>query len=494
MPNAGAGQAADGRLAAVAGSAAVGGPVAAALAAESLRDARPVSYWLDQPDAPAPQPALRGAVTADLAVVGGGFTGLWTALLAKERDPAQDVLLLEGRRIGWAASGRNGGFCSASLTHGLANGLDRFGAEMPTLDRLGRQNLAEIAGAVARYSIDCGFERTGELMVATQDWQLPGLAESAAAARRLGGDPVLLDTAAVRAEIDSPTYVAGLWDRDGCAMLDPARLAWGLRRACLDAGVRIHEGSPVTRIGREAGRLRLDTPRGSVRAAAAVLGTGAFPPWLLRRLRLWLVPVYDYALMTEPLSAGQLASVGWRHRQGAADMGNQFHYYRLTADNRILWGGYDAVYYNGGLITAARDQRPATFTRLASQFFETFPQLAGLRFSHAWGGVIDTCARFCAFYGTAHAGRLAYAAGYTGLGVGASRFAGNVMLDLLGGEPTERTELGMVRSKPVPFPPEPVRSAVIQLTRASLARADRNEGRRDLWLRTLDRLGLGFDS
>jgi glycine/D-amino acid oxidase-like deaminating enzyme len=365
---------------------------------------------------------------------------------------------------------------------------------MPVLDKLGRQNLAEIAGTVARYSIDCGFERTGELLVATHDWQLLGLAAAAAAARDLGSDPVLLDTAAVRAELDSPTYVGGLWDRDGCAMVDPARLAWGLRRACLDAGVRIYEHSPVTRISRDGGGLRLETPRGSVRAFRAVLGTGAFPPSLLGRLKLWLVPVYDYALMTEPLSAGELASVGWQHRQGAADMGNQFHYYRLTADNRILWGGYDAVYYNGGLITAAQDQRPATFTRLASQFFETFPQLAGLRFSHAWGGVIDTCARFCAFYGTAHAGRLAYAAGYTGLGVGASRFAGNVMLDLLGGEPTERTELDMVRSKPVPFPPEPVRSAVIQLTRASLARADRHQGRRDLWLRTLDRLGLGFDS
>ncbi len=466
----------------------------ASLVAESLRDARPVSYWLDQPDAPVPRPALRGAATADLAVVGGGFTGLWTALLAKERDPARDVLLLEGRRVGWAASGRNGGFCSASLTHGLANGLDRFGAEMPVLDRLGRQNLAEIADAVARYSIDCGFERTGELMVATANWQLPGLADAAAAARALGGDPVLLDAAGVRAELDSPTYAGGLWDRDGCAMLDPGRLAWGLRQACLDAGVRIHEHSPVTRISRADGGLRLDTRQGSVRAAQAVLGTGAFPPSLLRRLKLWLVPVYDYALMTEPLSAGQLASIGWAHRQGAADISNQFHYYRLTADNRILWGGYDAVYYNGGLITAAQDQRPATFTVLASNFFATFPQLAGLRFSHAWGGVVDTCARFCAFYGTAHGGRLAYAAGYTGLGVGATRFAGNVMLDLLGGEPTERTELDMVRSKPVPFPPEPARSAVIQLTRASLARADRHQGRRDLWLRTLDRLGLGFDS
>ena len=190
----------------------------------------------------------------------------------------------------------------------------------------------------------------------------------------------------------------------------------------------------------------------------------------------------------------ELASIGWRNRQGLADAGNQFHYYRLTADNRILWGGYDAVYYNGGRISAARDANPATFARLAEHFFQTFPQLAGLDFTHAWGGVVDTCSRFCVFTGTAHGGRLAYAAGYTGLGVGAARFGANTMLDLLHGEQTERTSLAMMRTRPVPFPPEPARSAVIQLTRASIARADRSDGRRDLWLRTLDRLGVGYDS
>ena len=466
----------------------------------ALRDARPACFWLDRPDAPEPAPPLHEDTTADLAVVGAGFTGLWTALLAKERDPSADVVLLEGRAAGWAASGRNGGFCSASLTHGLANGLERFGPDMPVLDRLGRENLDEIAATVARHGIDCGFERTGELAVATRPWQLPGLWDHAAAARRLaaasgapGAPPELLDAAAVRAELASPAFYGGLWDRDGCAIVDPARLAWGLRRACLDAGVRIYEQTPVGAIAPEGPGLRLSAPHGSVRAPRAALGTGAYAP-LLRRLRLYLVPVYDYAMMTEPLSAAQRDSIGWRNRQGVGDLGNQFHYYRLTGDGRILWGGYDAVYYNGGLITAGQDQRPATFARLAGHFFETFPQLEGLRFTHTWGGVIDTCARFCVFFGTAHRGRVAYAAGYTGLGVGASRFGGNVLLDLLSGQQTERTGLGMVRGKPVPFPPEPLRSAVIQLTRASLARADRHEGRRDLWLRTLDRLGLGFDS
>jgi glycine/D-amino acid oxidase-like deaminating enzyme len=206
------------------------------------------------------------------------------------------------------------------------------------------------------------------------------------------------------------------------------------------------------------------------------------------------VPVYDYVLMTEPLSAAQRAGIGWRNRQGIGDSGNQFHYYRLTADDRILWGGYDAIYHFGRGIRAAYDQRPATFATLAAHFFATFPQLEGIGFSHRWGGVIDTCSRFCAFFGTAHRGRVAYALGYTGLGVGASRFGARVMLDLLSGEPTELTELRVVRSKPVPFPPEPLAYLGIQATRWSLAHADRRDGHRNLWLRALDAAGLGFDS
>src|SRR5215469_5788945 len=464
--------------------------------ATALASARPLSFWLDQPDAPALEPALAGRVTTDLAVIGGGFTGLWTALLAKEADPDRHIVLLEANAVASAGSGRNGGFCSASLTHGLSNGQDRFPGELATLEHLGRRNLDAIEKTVARYGIDCDFARTGELAVAAQPWQLGGLREAAKLAAQLGGGARVLDSEAVRAELDSPTYLGGLWDGDGCAIVDPARLAWGLRRACLEAGVRIFERTPVRLVANEQDRARgltLVTPDGQVRARRVALAAGAFAP-LLRRLRYYVIPVYDYVLMTEPPSAAQLASIGWAHRQGVGDSANQFHYYRLTRDNRILWGGYDAIYYYGSRVSATNDQRPATFSKLAEHFFQTFPQLEGVRFSHKWGGVIDTCSRFCVFFGTAHSGRLAYAAGYTGLGVGASRFGGRVLLDLLSGAPTERTELKMVRTKPVPFPPEPLRSAGVQLTRWSLARADRNDGRRNLWLRGLDRAGLGFDS
>ncbi|MEV5753130.1 FAD-dependent oxidoreductase [Actinoallomurus sp. NPDC052308] len=460
----------------------------------ALAEAEPTPYWLTDPAAPEPAPALVGSTSCDLAVVGAGYTGLWTALRAKERDPSLDVVIVEADVAGGAASGRNGGFCAASLTHGLGNGLARWRAEMPVLERLGRENLDGIEDTVRRHGIDCDFERTGELNVATEDWQLADLRTLAEESAALGRPAELLDADAVQAEIASPTYKGGLWDRDGVAMVHPAKLAWGLRRACLAAGVRLYERTPVDAVEAEQhGRLRLRTPYGSVDAARVAVGTGAFAG-PLRRLRHFAVPVYDYALVTEPLSADRLASIGWRNRQGVGDGGNRFHYYRLTADGRILWGGYDAIYHFGGGVSSALERRPQTFATLARHFFATFPQLEGVRFSHAWGGMIDTCSRFCAFYGTAYGGRLAYAAGYTGLGVGATRFGADVMLDLLSGADTERTRLEMVRSRPVPFPPEPLRYGVIQLTRWSLARADQHQGRRNLWLRTLDHLGVGFDS
>ncbi|MFF5121940.1 NAD(P)/FAD-dependent oxidoreductase [Dactylosporangium aurantiacum] len=341
----------------------------------ALRDAVSAPFWLDR-DRPEPHPPLRGAVSADLAVVGGGFSGLWTALLAKERDPGLDVVVLEGRRIGWAATGRNGGFCAASLTHGLPNGVERFPDEIATLEALGRANLDGIEATLRRYGIDCGFERTGELSVATAPWQVAGLRDGIGTARRLGRRVEFLDRDAIRAEVHAATYEAGVWDRDGTAMLDPVRLAWGLAEACAALGVRFHEGTRVTGIDRAGGGLRLRTPHGTVTAAKVALGTGAFPS-PLRRVRPFIIPVYDYALMTEPLTAGQLASIGWAHRQGIGDSANQFHYYRRTDDDRILWGGYDAVYYNGGAVRLAYDQRPATSDRLATHFFETFRSWTG---------------------------------------------------------------------------------------------------------------------
>ncbi len=462
-------------------------------ALDSLRDARPMPYWTDSPLRPEPVGALVGSTDADLVVVGAGYTGLWTALLAKEADPGADVVVLEGATAGHAASGRNGGFCSASLTHGLANGASRFGAELPQLLELGRRNLDGIEETLTRYGIDASFERTGELTVATDPHHVAELEELHALAARYGEQLIRLDRDTVQEQVHSRRYLGGLLDAAGTALVDPARLAWGLRAACLQLGVRLHEHTPVTGLGPQGAAIRVSTLHGSVRGARVALATNAFPP-LLRRLRHYVVPVYDYALVTEPLSAQQRAAVGWAGRQGIGDAGNQFHYYRLTDDNRILFGGYDAVYYRGNGFGPRLEQRPESFGLLAEHLLETFPQLEGIRVSHVWGGAIDTCSRFSSFWGTAHQGRVGYVAGYTGLGVGATRFGAAVLLDLLGGRDTERTRLEMVGSRPLPFPPEPLRAIGINLTRWSLDRADRDGGRRNLWLRSLDRVGLGFDS
>ena len=462
---------------------------------KSLSEARPSAYWLDDAARPDPEPALTGTETCDLLVVGGGYSGLWAALTAKERDPGRDVVLVEGREVGWAASGRNGGFCAASLTHGLPNGLARWPDEIHTLERLGARNLDAIEETVARHSIDCDFERTGEIDVATEPYQAGQLEAwyEEIRAKGLADGIEYLDADAVRDQVNSPTFRAGLYDRRGVAMLHPARLAWGLKRACLGLGVRVYEHTPALTLRAYGAGMAVRTPYGRIRARAVALGTNVFPS-LVKRVRSYTVPVYDYALMTEPLTTDQLASVGWKNRQGLGDSANQFHYFRLSADHRILWGGYDAVYPYGGRVRAEYDDRPKTYAKLAGHFFTCFPQLEGVRFTHAWGGAIDTCSRFSAFFGTAHAGKVAYAAGYTGLGVGATRFGAEVMLDLLAGERTERTELEMVRRKPLPFPPEPFAWTGIALTKWSLARADSHGGRRNLWLRTMDRLGLGFDS
>lgn len=461
---------------------------AGSLVDAALRDVRDACFWVEDVASPLRFDALRGDVTCDLAVVGGGYTGLWTAVRAKQRDPGLRVVLLESRRLGWAASGRNGGFCAASLTHGEENGRTRWPAEYDTLERLGEENLDAIVETVQAHDMRVDLERTGELTVAVEPHQVEWLRSAAAS-----GGGTFLSLEEVQAAVRSPTYLAGLLS-DDTALLHPAKMVDELARVAAELGVELFEDSHVVSLDApdRTGPVTLRLASGSVRASRVALGTNAFPA-LVRRYRPYTVPVYDYAVMTEPLSAAQLDSIGWGGRQGLADQANQFHYYRLSADNRILFGGYDAV-YGGKKVSAAREHRPASHRRLVSHLLTTFPQLEGIRVTHRWAGAVDTSTRFCAFYGVARQGRVAHAAGFTGLGVGATRFAADVLLDLLHGLDTERTRLEMVRRKPVPFPPEPVAALGIQATRWSMDRADHRQGSRNAWLRTLDRLGLGFDS
>jgi glycine/D-amino acid oxidase-like deaminating enzyme len=459
-----------------------------------LADVQPDLWWLDSdPLEPPSHSALVGDIGADLCVVGAGYTGLWTALLAKERDPNREVVVVEQYETGAGASGRNGGFCSYSLTHGFANGMRRFAEEMDVIERLGRENLNEIEATIRRYDIECDWERTGELRVALASWQLHDMHEEAVLRNAMGDHVEVLSRDEIRARVHSPLYEGGIFDHDGTALVDPARLVWGLEKACLSLGVKIFEHSQVAWLEDVEDAVRVHTPYGAVTSARVALATNVFTS-LIRKARKYVVPVYDYQLVTEPLTPAQLESIGWQGREGVADAGNQFHYYRMTKDQSILWGGYDTIYNFRGKVRREYEFNADTYATLAGHFLKTFPQLAGIKFTHAWGGAIDTCTRFSPFWGTAHGGKVAYVLGYTGLGVGSTRFGAATMLDLLDGEDSERTRLTMVKKKPIPFPPEPFRWVFIRLSQWAIKSADEHEGRRNLWLKAMDLLGVGFDS
>jgi glycine/D-amino acid oxidase-like deaminating enzyme len=460
---------------------------------KSLADVKHIPFWLDDPARPGPMPELRKNFPTDLLIVGAGFTGLWTALLAKEENPAREVVILEAGEVATGASGRNGGFMDASITHGLQNGLRRWQGEFPALLALGIQNLDEIEATIRRLDIECDYIRSGDISMASEPHQVADLRAELEMSRRFNIRSEFYDREQVQQIVKSPFFIAGLNHPDHAALVNPAQLAWGLRKACLGLGVQIFEHSPVTGLEEERNHVIAQARHGKVRAARVALATNAFPP-LLKRLSHYVVPVYDYVLVTEPLTSSQRESIGWYGREGISDASRQFHYTRTTRDGRILWGGYDAIYYWNNGFGPHHENDPDSFARLAAHFFQAFPQLRGMRFSHAWGGAIDTCSRFSPFWGIAHHGKTAYALGYTGLGVGASRFGARVMLDLLDGLQTKRTALEMVKTKPVPFPPEPLRSLGIRLSRWSMAQADQNQGRENLWLRVMNWLGLGFDS
>src|SRR3954452_22544986 len=251
-------------------------------------DAEPQPFWVAGA-APASD-ALHGAVEADVCIVGGGFTGLWAALYAKELDPGRDVVVLEAETAGFGASGRNGGFCVASLTHGIDNGLARFAAEMEILERLGLENFEGLRSDLAAHGIDCDFEATGELLALTDAYQEPWLSEERESLERFGHRVTVLDGEAMRSQVHSPTYIGGVWDRTGAGLLDPGKLARGLRDAAVAAGVRVYEHSAAHAVREAGGAVEILTASGRVRAARVLLATSAYPP-LLRSVSRYVVPV-----------------------------------------------------------------------------------------------------------------------------------------------------------------------------------------------------------
>ena len=450
-------------------------------------------YWLAR-RAPWPVAPLDGRISADVAIVGAGLTGLWTALALKALEPALEIVLLEQAVAAYGASGRNAGMLSETVDHGHGLAIEHFGeAEARRLARLGEANVAEMAADLARYRIDCDYEPTGRLQMALTPAHLDEARRTVETARRLGLDSFrLLDREAATGAVHSPLYLGAVEVRGG-GILDPVKLVDGLRAQAERLGVRVYERTAVDTVEGVGAGVRLRSAAGAVSARRAVLATSAYTHRLLPALSRRFIPLYDYILVSDPLTPAQREAVGWHGRQGVTDGRAFFNYYRLTADDRILWGTSEAAYYRGNSVGAAHDHSPAHYAALRQSFRRHFPQLAGLEFPYAWGGPICSTTRLTPFFGRAHGGRVLYGLGFTGHGLGTTRIAGRILAHLTLDRADELLDLAMVRRQPFPYPPEPLRSWSVAAVTRALRRVDEGAPPGVL-LRLLDRLGIGFSS
>jgi glycine/D-amino acid oxidase-like deaminating enzyme len=376
--------------------------------------------------------------------------------------------------------------------HGLA--IRHFGeAEARRLAHLGESNIEEMIAYLRERGIDCEYEPTGRLIAALTEGQLEDARRAVETARHLGLDGHrYLSREEIRARIDSPLYRGGTEVRGG-GILDPVKLVDGLLGAAERLGVRVHERSGVESLRRDGAGVALRTRRGELRAPRVVLATSAYTHQILPRVTRRFIPLYDYILVSEPLTPAQRETIGWRGRQGVTDGRSFFNYYRLTTDDRILWGTSEAAYFRGNRVDPGCDHSPPHYAALRASFRGHFPALASLEFPHAWGGPICSTTRLTPFFGRALGGRVVYGLGYTGHGLGTTRIAGRILAHLVLDQASDLLELAMVRRKPFPYPPEPFRSwAVTGVTRA-LRRVDQGK-RPSAMLRLLDRMGIGFSS
>ena len=449
-------------------------------------------YWMAV-RAPQPAEALAGAVDADVAIVGAGFTGLWTALFLKELEPSASVVVLEKSVAGYGASGRNAGIVGETVDHSHDLAIAHFGLdEAKELARIGRDNLDEMERFLRERRIEAGFERPGQLLVALTPAHLDALEASLAAAERVGASGWrILSESETQAEIASPLYRGGLFAPRN-ALVDPVGLVEGLREEAVRLGVRVHERTAVRGFSFTRGGVLVEAASGSVRARRVVLATNAYSHHLFPGLTRRFLPLYDYILVSEPLTGGERDAIRWKGRQGVVDARTFFNYYRLTSDGRILWGTSEAAYYRGNRVDPSCDNSPAHYAALRESFRRHFPQLSGLKFAYAWGGPIASTTRLTPFFGTIR-GRLSYGLGYTGHGIGSTRVAGRILAHLALGRPSPLLALSMVRRKPFPYPPEPFRRLAVSVVTRALRRVD-GGGRPGLFLKMLDRMGISFSS
>jgi glycine/D-amino acid oxidase-like deaminating enzyme len=408
------------------------------------------SYWLTtRPYRPGP--ALAGDVEVDVAIIGAGYTGLTSAYFLKEAEPGLRVALLEADVVGSGASGRNGGFSMTKI--GMMHSITalRFGkARTVEAHQYADRAVNLVHEMVDKLNFDCDYEHPGYLWVATSEKFRRRLYKEIELVHRLGiGGISLIDSHELRQRVNSPLFVGGAWWEPNCGIVNPAKLAWSWRDAIATQGVEIYERTPVNTVEPADGGSLLTTPGGRVRARKVVFATNAWSHQFVQIERKQ-TPVWTYIVMTEPLTDTQHEAIRWQGREGVEDFRDFVHYYRLTADNRIVWGGRDVGLSLDG--TMDHDRNEAVFESLRQDLRLTFPALADIRFTHAWGGPVSAPLDLFPMIGRAGTPDNIFVLGCVGHGVSLTHLHGQTVRDLVLERDTDLTRVFFVNRKAVPWP------------------------------------------
>lgn len=430
-------------------------------------------YWLESAgvfDGSPVRPPLRGRQKADVAIVGGGFCGMATAWHLAELMPGKRIVLLEGARCGYGASGRNGGFADTGVPglewvwqhHGPEAARTHYDATVGGLD--------QIRSFVRDEGIDCELEENGTLQLAAQEKDLELLSERQRALQEIDVRAEMIDAKELRRTVRSERF-AGALRLPAHAIVNPAKLAVGMRGAIESRGVVVSERSRVLRI--EPGHtVRIRTEFADVEAAQVVVALNGYAPQI-GVLANRILPLCNYVCATEPLSSAQWEAIGWSGRESLADTRVMFMYLRPTADGRIVFGGESAPYFYGGRPSSGNHR--AAVELLQQSLLQTFPQLAGIGFSHAWGGTMGFTADFVPTIGRLDdAPNVFHAGGFNGEGVVMTQVAGRILAELVSGERGPLTKLPIVGRQAPWLPPEPFRYAAVKLYEQALLRMGTN--------------------
>jgi len=447
------------------------------------------SYWLGldsyEPDAP-----FEGEMRADIVIVGGGFSGLWTAYHLLKEDPGMTVVVLEGSAVGYGASGRNGGFAMTLINRGLKDLVAAVGAEQARALHLAAEEAIDSIGRVCEAEkIDADLQPNGLLTVSNSPLQDEIMREEFETAEQLGLSGIeFLEKDAIQSLVHSETFRCALREQS-CTLLNPARLVRGLKRAVIGAGGRVFEQTPMERLDKTNGGARVVTSKGSIETQLVLLAANAYSS-RIPSLERYILPFYSYILLSEPLSDEQWSRVGWQGREGLEDRRTFLHYMRPTVDGRMMWAGRDAPYRpNGPDPKYDRDER--VFKRLEETFAWTFPQLDDVKFEYRWGGPIGVTGSFMPSAGWLEDKRIAYAFGFNGHGVAITNMVAMAMRDLILERDTDRVRLALIGKKPINLGPRLLRDLLVRASSAQSLRQDDSGGskKQPFMMRLLQRLG-----